>query len=1060
MADAQSSLFGRGDPRSASDKAQARSEGPERKLLTILFVDIVSSSAMVVGRDPEEADTALLSILSVLVEAVTRYDGTVSQLLGDGFMAVFGAPDAKEDHTLRACLAAQDIVRATAEFDIPGFRIRVGLDSGDAVAQVVRSGQWSDYRTVGECVHVAAKLQQRADPNTVQLSRNVLDLVPVGVAAAPAGRMVLAPGAAPVLAYTLEGARAVRRTAADLLSSTTAPLVGRETERALLFETAAIAERGASRTLVLRGEAGIGKSRLVGELLHDRLTRDWGQLHWAQMPVRRLGDPDDLEAVAQSLAVLLTGTVTGDGPLRVAEAAGRRAGSLAGDAVRSLLGLPAHDPLWSGLDPPQRLALAIEGLVGAVLDRAACAQPGECPMLILVEDAHWARPVMARFLDALTTALAAPMAEGERRHAFLLATMRPPSLGPSGVPEGWTPPRTTRHVDLEALNPEQARRFLDHWLGDDPSLADLKSKVSARSQGVPLYLEEILRSLEAAGDISGQPGAFRLVNPEITLRLPRTVHALLAARIDRLQTDPRRVLMRAAVVGNTFDFKLLRSLQPVNDSALPDELAFLEQAGFVTRARLLPNLEFVFRHALIREVAYSTLTIGDRKALHGKLVGALRGRRDSDLPNRVDLLAHHAFKAESWPVAYAYGRRAGERAEYRSKLEDASTHYGNALTSIEHLPKTRRNLLRQVDLRIALPRSLLPRGVAAVGDHFQVADHLARELGDPVRMARTASMMASFRWAHADLDGAIALCNQGLGFLSVRDDRNTRIQLLLRLSGILADKGLFVTALDRIREGNDLIGTTDLNSRFGMAVVGAVLPPGQASRSYAEIGNSREAESHGMHAIAIAEESGHAFSKVIAYTHLAWARLILGNYSGSRQLLQEALELCELIRAPLWRPLLIGGLGLVNVMEGRRDHGLALFDECLRVLQYRNRDFKSAHPRVSLPQVLIWKAQALAHAGMAEQAYQAAAEARAAAVAAAQLVYEARASWLMAVLSVPGPTIPSPAMPIWDERLSRGRLLDRCLQLATELSMRPLADAAAQAATGRRSVVGSALGAA
>lgn len=961
MADAQGGLLGWSKPQTAPGTSGQRAEGPERKLLTILFVDIVSSSALVVGRDPEEADAALLSILSVLVEAVGRYDGTVSQLLGDGFMAVFGAPDAKEDHTLRACLAAQDIIRTTAETDIPGFRIRVGLDSGDAVAQVVRSGLWSDYRTVGECVHVAAKLQQRADPNTAQLSRNALDLVPVGVSASPAGRLVLAPGAPPVLAYTLEGARAVRRTAADLLSSTRAPLVGRETERALLFEMAAAAARGTARTLVLRGDAGIGKSRLVGELLHDPKTRNWGQLHWPQMPVRRLGDPDDLEAVAQSLAVLLTGTVTGDGPARVAEAAGRKAGSLAGDAVRSLFGLPARDPLWSGLDPAQRLSLAIDGLVGAVLDRAACLLPGECPLLILIEDAHWARPVMGRLLDALTEALTAPQADAARHHVLLLATMRPPSLGTLGAPEGWTPPGTIRHLDLEALNPNQSRRFLDHWLGSDPSLADLKSRVSARSQGVPLYLEEILRSLEAAGDISGSPGAFRLVNSEITLQLPRTVHALLASRIDRLDGDPRRVLLRAAVVGSTFDFKLLRSLQPVNDSALPDELAFLEQAGFVTRARLLPNLEFVFRHALIREVAYSTLTISDRKTLHGKLVGALRERRESDLPNRVDLLAHHAFKAELWPAAYAYGRRAGLRAESRSKLEDASEFYKSSLHSIRTLPQTRRNIIRTVEMSVALPRVNLPRGLKNMDDYLSAARELALNCGDSQRHAQAASLHAAFEWTHGDLLQAEALSRQGLATIGQTGSPTTRIQLLVRLGAILGEQGRFLESCQTLTEIRKTLAAFNFMGMHGLAAMAIVVADGNLARSCAELNDVEQSIRIGHGAVEFAEDGRHIFSRVYASTYLGWSYLQLGMPESSIPHLENALRYCEATRSHLFLPFIRAGLGFAQAAAGQVGAGMRMFEEW-------REHYASGNPRMWTFQAGIWLAETMLIAGRLDEA--------------------------------------------------------------------------------------------
>ena len=216
----------------------------ERKVVTAMFVDIVRSSAIVAGRDPEDADDLLLSILDRVTEAVPRFAGTVTQMLGDGFLATFGAPGAKEDHALRACLAAQDILSA--------------ISSGDAVTHVVTNGLWSDYRAIGECVHMAAKLQQRAASDTAQLSRDTLDLIPVGVTARPMGSLRLSDEVEPMPAFLLDGARAVRRTATDLLSATDAPYVGREQEVATLFAITDSVEAGAPAQLLLEGEAGIG----------------------------------------------------------------------------------------------------------------------------------------------------------------------------------------------------------------------------------------------------------------------------------------------------------------------------------------------------------------------------------------------------------------------------------------------------------------------------------------------------------------------------------------------------------------------------------------------------------------------------------------------------------------------------------------------------------------------------------------------------------------------------------------------------------------------------------
>ncbi|CAO3458104.1 ATP-binding protein, partial [Azospirillum largimobile] len=929
----------------------------ERKVVTAMFVDIVRSSAMVAGRDPEDADDLLLSILNRVTEAVPRFEGTVTQMLGDGFLATFGAPGAKEDHALRACLAAQDILSATRdEQGRPIFHIRIGISSGDAVAHVVTNGLWTDYRAVGECVHMAAKLQQRAAPDTAQLTRDTLDLIPVGVAVRPMGSLRLSEEVEPMPAFLLDGARAVRRTATDLLSATNAPCVGREQEVAALFAMADAVEGGTPVQLLLQGEAGIGKSRLVGEFLRDPRSRRWTLLQWPQMPIRRLADPDDLEAVALSLAEQVAGCASEQGIDWVCEAAGRRSGSLAGDAVRTLFGRPSLDPLWTGLDAAQHLSLGIEGLVGATLELAAPfrrpdgAEPaGEAmdgvvgrPLLVLVEDAHWARPVMVRLLERLAEAL-----PGSGSRLLLLATRRPPPLGPESQEQGWNGRPGGRRMELGMLSAEQVQSFLAHWLGPDWSLVELKAQVAARCQGVPLYLEEVLRTLEATNAIEGTPGAYRLIDPLVVHKLPRTLHALLAERMDLMTLERRRLLMNAAVIGTTFDVGLLQALTGMPMMKLSDCLAYLERTGFVLRTRLLPNLEYSFKHALIQEVAYATLTKSDRRALHARVLEALRHRRDHDLPNRLDLLAHHAFMAENWPVAHLFGRRAGVRAELRSRLEDASRHYRNALDALNRCPDTPRNRLRRIDGSIALARANLPRGLTNTADFLDQARQLSLSIPDVRRYARASSMLAAVEWAHGNIDDAIQYSEQGLKADDGKFDLNTRIQLLVRFGGVLAEKGRFADSCRTLGIARKMLITTQRRERFGLATIGEVGVLANLARSLAEIGNDVEATSAAVSAAEAAEASMHNFSRLFAYEHLGLVHLLLGNHADALPSIKVALELCGAINSRLHRAFLLGASGYAQVLGGRISDGIHWFEESLIVA-------RSEKANAYIHQVHLW----------------------------------------------------------------------------------------------------------
>lgn len=932
----------RPDREPADGSADAiRRKPPERKVVTVLFADIVESSSMVSGRDPEEADQTLLTILQILTDGVTRYGGTIAQMLGDGMMAVFGAPAAMEDHALRACLAAQDIARAAIES--ADFKVRVGISSGEVVAQVVESGVWTDYRTVGETVHVAAKLQQRAEPNSVLLSQGTLALVPAGLTARPAGTLRLSAAAEPVAAYALESARAMRRTAMDMLSSDASLFVGRHAELEALTGALRDAEAGAGAFILLSGEAGIGKSRLTSELTRNPAAHGFGTLHWPQFPVRRLGEPDDLEAVARSLAQMVAGIIDDVAVAAVVAAAERGGGELSGEAVKELLGVPSAHPVWVTLDAAQKVEFAIEGLVAAIRDLS-----NDRPILILVEDAHWTRGLTNRLLDALCDAL-------DDVRVLALATTRPDTRG------GWTAPEHVRHIALEPLEPIQADEFLDHWLGHNPALANLKERVAAQSQGVPLYLEESLRTLESSGAVIGSPGRYELGMAEATVILPATVHGLLASRIDAIDPVARRVLLHAAVIGTSVDLELLRQVSPVPSAELAPILARLEQDGFFARSRLMPSLAVTFRHALVQEVAYATLTKRDRQPLHGRVLRALRQRRDRNLPNRAELMAHHAFFAEEWALACAFGRRAGLRAETRCRHFDAERFYENALKALDHLPQTRRNAQRRIDLLVAIPLVILPQGRPLTANHLTMARDCALRIDDRIRCARATSLMASFTWVYGTLDDAIALSRAALDHLGESGSIELRIQVLARLGAMLGDKGDFPEALEKLEEARSLAVRRNAAARFGLAVVAATITACHQGRCLAELGRDQDAVRAARGALDNAEQAGHAFSISTAKMYLALTHSVAGQFDQALPLLQDAVTITESIRLHIYQPLTLGALGYVIARSGSVEEGARLLHASLEQARMLNHSLPK-------PRILNWMSELALETGQRQAA--------------------------------------------------------------------------------------------
>lgn len=960
-------------PPHADTTPASRKTAAERKLVTVLFADIVASSALVSGRDPEEADEILRSVLHVMTASVERYQGLVAQVLGDGILAMFGAPAAQEDHALRACLAAQDMLRAAraaddcAGGDAAACSIRVGIASGEVVTQTVENAARQDQRAVGECVHLAAKLQQRAEPDSVLIAAETAALARGGLSSRPAGSLRLATGARPIAYHTLVEARSDRRTALDILSGAPSRFVGRHAEMAALVHAWRDTVAGGGRVVVLQGEAGIGKSRLAGEFLDRHALEPASIVQWPQSAIRRLGEPDGLEAAAATLLALAGRRHTDGAAERVSEAAARGAGALAGCAMRNLLGLPVSDALWNGLDPAQRLTFGIEGVAGALLEMARL-----CPIILLVEDAHWASGVMARLLDHL-----AAVVSGSR--VLALVTRRPGE-------GGWEPAAGTQAVAMDALGTAPIAEFLDHWLGSDRSLEPLKKRVSRQSQGVPLYLEESLRALEAGGAIEGTPGAYRVLDADRVVNLPPTIHGLIASRIDTLEEEPRRTLLHAAVIGTTFDAGLLATVAPVAEAQLPPMLARLEAAGFLERARVLPNLEYRFRHALMQEVACNTLTRRERRGLHDRILRALRRRSDRDLPGRMELLAHHAYQAEAWDLAYAYGRAAGRRAEARSRLAEATRFYENSLAAIGHLAPDKRNTERRIDLNLALPRVLLSRGMIDIRRGLLDAAELALLTNDRTRQARALSSRASQEWAFGDLEEAVRLCSRGLDVLDAKSKSLTRTLLVSRLGGILSDMGEFDAALPLLHQTISMTEDAPY-SKLGSSSIPAVCARSYLARVYAELGETHTSVFFGRAGVEIAEDSGHTFTQIVSLVYYGWTLTIIGKYDEAIPPLQRALELSETIRSSLWLPLILGSLGIAHVRTGNWILGIQNIDRGLEELRVN-----TYHPRNNAPAVLLSKVETLFELGQYQEAEKLAARALNLSRESKQLSFEARAA--------------------------------------------------------------------
>jgi class 3 adenylate cyclase/tetratricopeptide (TPR) repeat protein len=663
----------------------------ERKQVTVLFADLKGSMELLADRDPEEARKILDPVLERMMEAVHRYEGTVNQVMGDGIMALFGAPVAHEDHAVRACYAALRMLESVTQYAEGVFRshgvpvqIRVGLNSGEVIVRAIGSDLHMDYTAVGQTTHLAARMEQMAAPGTILLAPATLQLAEGYVQVAARGPVAVKGLPEPVEIYVLTGASAQRTRLHAATARGLTRFVGRDTEIEQIRRALTRAGDGHGQLVAIVGEPGVGKSRLVYEFTHSHRTQDWLILEASSvsygkatsyLPVIdllkayfRVHDRETHREIREKVTgKLLTLDRTLEPIL---------------PAVLALLDVSVEDTRWQALDPPQRRQRT-QDAVKHLLLRESQVQP----LLVVFEDLHWIDAETQALLDGLVESL--PTAR-----VLVLVNYRPE------YQHGWGSKTCYSQLRLDALTPENAGELLDALLGDDPGLESLKRLLVRR--GNPFFIEESIRTLVETQSLTGERGAYRLTRPIQAIEVPATVQVILAARIDRLSAEDKLLLQTASVIGKDVPFVLLHVVAELTEDTAQQGLARLQAAEFLYETRLFPDPEYTFKHALTHEVTYGTLLQERRKALHARIVGAIERFYSDRLTEHVEGLAHHAVRGAMWERAVRYLRQAAEKAVVRSANREAVALFEQALAALQQLPESRETLGETLDIRIAL----------------------------------------------------------------------------------------------------------------------------------------------------------------------------------------------------------------------------------------------------------------------------------------------------------------------------------------------------------------------
>jgi predicted ATPase/class 3 adenylate cyclase len=679
----------------------------ERRQLTVLFCDLVDSTVLASQLDPEEWREVVRTYQETCAKVIARFEGHIAQYLGDGLLVYFGYPQAHEDDSQRAVRAGLGMIEALGQLNIRlkqergvHLAVRVGVHTGLVVVGEVGGDTRHEQLALGETPNLAARLQGLAAPNTVVISAATVPLLGGFFAYQALGLHRLKGFAQPIEVYQVryESTARSRLEAAGRTSLT--PLVGREQEIRLLLERWAQVTDGVGQVVLLSGEAGIGKSRLVQVLTDHVASEPQAWLTPCQCsPYYQNTALYPLIELLERVALRFEREEAPEQKLRKLEGFLVQYGLPLAEAVplfAALLSLPLpadYAPLT--MSPERQKQQTLQALL-TILLRIAAQQP----VLFVMEDLHWVDPSTLEFLSLLVD-------QGPTARLLTLLTFRPDFSPP------WTGRAHLTQVTLSRLPRHQAAEMTGRVAHGKALPPEVVAQVVAKTDGVPLFVEELTKMVLESGLLQEQDERYALTGPLPPLAIPTTLHDSLMARLDRLATV-KALAQLGATLGREFSYELLHAVSVLDEGTLQQGLHQLVAAEFLYQQGLPPQATYRFKHALIQDAAYQSLLKSTRQQYHQRIAQVLEAHFPETAATQPELLAHHCTKAGLTAQAIAYWQRAGEHASERSAALEAISHCTTGIALLTTLPETPARTQHAVTLHLALGAALqMAKGLAA-----------------------------------------------------------------------------------------------------------------------------------------------------------------------------------------------------------------------------------------------------------------------------------------------------------------------------------------------------------
>jgi class 3 adenylate cyclase/predicted ATPase len=933
------------EPRRAASEA-------ERRQLTVLFCDLVGSTALSERLDPEELREVVRAYHQVCAETIGRFEGHIAQYLGDGLLVYFGYPLAHEDDAQRAVRAGFGIVAAIQDAPLlraHGVQVRLGIHTGPVVVGDIGTGMKREQLALGETPNLAARLQGLAEPSTVVISAATQRLIAGFFDCQDLGQQAVKGVSAPMQVYRVVAeSRAQSRLEVDASTGKLTPLVGRAHEVGLILERWAAAQAGDGQVVLLTGEPGIGKSRLVQEVKERVVAQGATSIEFRCSPYFQNSALYPVLTHLQRLLLWQREDTPETKLAKLRQTLARyrfpQADILPLLALLLSLPQPADGPPLT-FSPQKQKQKTQEALVAWLVEEAE-----RRPVYCAWEDLHWADPstleLLGLLLDQVPTA-----------RLLLLLTARPEFTLPLSSRTHLTP------LTLARLPRTQAGEMIEKVTGGKPLPAEVQHQIVSKTDGVPLFVEELTKMVLESGLLRETDGRYELTGPLPPLAIPTTLHDSLMARLDRLAMV-KEVAQLGATLGREFPYELLRAVAPVDEASLQQALGKLVEAEVLYQRGLPPQATYLFKHALIQDTAYQSLLKSTRQQYHRRIAQVLEERFAEITETQPELVAHHYTEAGLPVQAIPYWQRAGERATQRSAYVEAIAHFTKGLEVLQTLPATPERVQQQLTLQIALGGSLMAtKGFAApeVGSVYARARELCQQVGETPQLFSVLLGLRLFYMVRGEIHAACELGEQ-----------------CLRLAQRVPEPALLLGAHHALGDTVYLTGEL-VSARVHQEQAIALYDP-QQHRSLAEsqgydlgvdalahgawvlwyLGYPEQALHRSQAALILAREVSHLYSLAHAFWCAAWLHQLRQEVSAVQERAEAAITLSRehgFVQELAWGTIF---RGWAVAKQGQREEGIAQMRQGLAAYQ-------ATGAQLEIPDYLALLADTYGDAGQPEE---------------------------------------------------------------------------------------------